>query len=191
MFKDTYFINYYPDMLPSNKNITVFEFNNVIIKFPNKLGKDIYNIIDHNLNYYFDKGKLRIHDDDKFKSMRLFVEDFTILEKYTLSNTLEVKDDYMLLHCGNVALKIDNYIYDSDLFYYIGMHRSYSCEENAYDIYIPKDKEDHFYESGYIIVDVGNDNIIDFSDFKWFSKHTVHVDNRFMNLYNELILGRI
>ena len=192
MSKDIYFINYYPNILQNSKNNTTFEFNNVIVKVPNKLGKDIYNIIDHNLSYCDVNGNLYIYNDDtKFKFIRLFVEDYVTIEKYTLSNNLEVKDGYLFLHCGDIALKIDHDIYDSDLFYKVILYTNPSVGKNIYVISLPKDRNDHVNERSYMTINIGNNNIIDFSDMKWFSEHMISIDNTFMDLYNELILGRI
>jgi len=192
MNKDVYFVNYYHDILSNSKNNTIFEFNNVIVTLPNKLRRNIYNRINHNLRYFSINGDLHIyHEDDKFKYIRLFMDDNTTIEKYTIFNNLEIKDDYLLSYCGNITLKIDNDIYDSDTFNYIMIYRNLSVGKNAYVITLPKNKNDYPFERVSITIDATNESVIDFSDIKWLVKNSTYMDSDFMDIYNKLILERI
>jgi len=192
MKKDVYKAAFYPPLIPNTKYYTIFEFDNIIIEVQNRFTKDIYSRINCDIKHYNVDGKLFIDKlDNKFRQIKLFNTDNVVLEKYTLSSNLEINDDYVLLYCGNITLKIDFDIYDSDTFHYIMIYINPLDGKNVYDIILPKDKNDYFLERVRITIDANNESVIDFSDMKWLSEHMISIDNRFMDIYNKLILGRI
>ena len=192
MNKDVYKAAFYPPLIPNTKYNTIFEFNNIMIEVQNRFTKDIYSRINCDIKYYNVDGKLFMDNlDNKFRQIKSFNTDNVVIEKYTLSSNLEIKDNCMLLYCGDIALKIDNDIYDSDTFHYIMIYRNLSVGKNAYVITLPKNKNDYPFERISITIDATNESVIDFSDIKWLVKNSTYMDSDFMDIYNKLILERI
>jgi len=192
MNKDVYKAAFYPPLIPNTKYNTIFEFNNIMIEVQNRFTKDIYSRINCDIKYYNVDGKLFMDNlDNKFRQIKSFNTDNVVIEKYTLSSNLEIKDDCMLLYCSDIALKIDNDIYDSGTFHHIMIYRNLSVGKNAYVITLPKNKNDYPFKRVNITIDTTNESVIDFSDLEWLIRHSTYMDSNFINIYNKLILERI
>ena len=194
MSKDIYRLSFYPPLIQSTKYSTIFEFDNIIIEVQNRFKKDIYSRINYDIRYYDANGKLLInYPNNKFRQITIFDANNAIIEKYTLSSNLEIKDDYMLLYCDDIALKIDDNIYDSDNFSYVKIQKL-MVGENTYEIVLPKDEFDYPQERGhlaFVINKINNLIIIDFSDIGWLVKNSILIDTKFIDIYNKLLLERI